>query len=111
MAVLADNEIHQGAVAPYGLTYDVTSADVGNFDLATVTSARFDITRENGTKDDSWAATLSAQTTTTLTLTHVFAVGDVPDVETLIVTPVMTAPSGEFFAKSRKLRVRPPSEL
>ena len=110
MSVQGDAEIHQGAVAPYAFRYDVTSDDVANFDLSTVTSATFEIVRENG-NPDSWTAALSLATTTTLRLTHVFLAGDVDQLETLRITPLMQSPSGAFFGNTRTLRVRPPSEL
>lgn len=106
----ANSEIHQGAIAPYAFKYDVTSEDAVNFDLSTVTSATFEIVRENG-NPDSWTAALSGATATALTLTHTFVAGDVDQLETLKITPVMVTPSGSFFGQTRTLRVRPPDEL
>ena len=103
--VIADAEVHQDAVAPYAFRYDVTSTDVTNFDLSTVVSAVFRVLRENG-NETTWSAALSDQTTTTLRLTHIFASGDVDQIETLVITPVMTAAGGDFFAQPKKLRVR-----
>jgi hypothetical protein len=105
-----DARIHQGAVAPYALTFTVTSPDPATFDLSTATAAELRVKRENGSAD-VWPCTLSGLTTTTAILTHIFAVGDVPDIETVVLTPVVTTPSGDFFAKVRKLRVFPTHEL
>ena len=107
---VSDAEIHQGALAPYAFRYDATSEDAASFDLSTVTSASFEVTRENG-NTDSWTAAVSNQATTTLRLTHVFVAGDVDQLETLIVTPIMASPSGAFYAESRRLRVRPLREM
>lgn len=106
----SDAEIHVNAVAPYAFVYTVTSADTVNFDLSTVTSAVFEIYREDGNVD-SWPASLSGASPSSLTLTHVFEPGDVDRLERLIATPRMTAPGGDFYAKSKALRVKRPKDL
>jgi hypothetical protein len=101
----ADAAIHINAVSPYAFRYDVTSTDPTNFDLSTVSSAVFRVLRENGNQV-TWTAALTDQTTTTLRLTHVFAAGDVDQFETVTITPIMTAPAGDFFATPKRLLVR-----
>lgn len=62
--------LHVGIVAPqtYGVQFTST-ADV--LDLSTVSAGTFEITKPDGTTT-SWATTLSAQTSTALTLTYSF---------------------------------------
>lgn len=100
----ADATIHQAAVAPYALRYDVTSTS-GEFDLSTVTAGEFHILRGNGS-EDTWSAGISNQTATSLRLTHVFISTDVPDVETVVVEPHLTTPSGVLVCEPKTLRVR-----
>lgn len=102
---IADSEIHQYAVAPYAFRYDVTSADPVTFDLSTVSSAVFRVLRENG-NEALWSTTITDQTAASLRLTHVFVSGDVDQLEVLTLTPVLTTPSGDFFAAPKTLRVR-----
>jgi len=107
-----DAQIHQGALAPYAFRYDVTSADPVGFDLSTVTSAVFSIRRENG-NPDTWPAVVDvgSQTSSFVRLTHVFAAGDVDQLEVLTITPVLTTGSGDFYAQSKRLQVKEAADL
>lgn len=95
--------IHQGAVAPYSLRYDVSSDD---FDLSTVTSASFSVRRERSRTEDTWSASISAQTPTSLRLTHLFVAGDVPEADTILLEPHLVTPAGEIVCSCAKLTVR-----
>jgi hypothetical protein len=100
-----DAEIHQGAEAPYSVSYDITSSDA-DFDLSTATAATFSVRRENGS-EDTWSAVISpGATATTATIVHVFAAGDVPDCELLTLVPVLATPSGDFYADPKTLKVK-----
>ena len=102
------SSIHVGATAPYAVKYDVTTDDP-DFDLSTVTAARFDVLRGNGTTD-VWACFLSNQTATTLRMTHVFGPTDVPEPDTLTLEPRLTVPGGELVCQVARLVVRPKFE-
>jgi hypothetical protein len=101
-----DATIHQGAVAPYALRYTVTSADA-DFDLSTPTAGAFEIQRESG-DTDTWTVQLSAKTATSLLMTYVFQVGDLPKHETLVVEPRLDTPGGEFVCEPKVLLVKKP---
>ena len=95
--------IHAGAEAPYSLRFDVTSDD---FDLSTVTSAYFVIRRERSRVEDTWAATVSDQTVTSLRMTRVFTAPDVPEPDTILLEPRLVTPAGELVCQCAKLTVR-----
>lgn len=99
---VVDATIHQDAVAPYALRYDVTSSE---FDLSAVTAGEFRVLRGNG-GESVWAGGITNKTTTALRLSHVFVSGDVPDAETITVEPHLTTPSGVLVCEPKTLRVR-----
>ncbi len=101
----ADTEIHQGATAPYTLRYTVTT-DNAAFDLTTVSAAEFSVKRQAGGDAETWSASISAATTTSIVLTHTFATGEVDDVELLIIQPHLTIPAGELIAEPKNLQVK-----
>jgi hypothetical protein len=98
--------IHAGAVSPYSVKYDVTTDDP-DFDLTLVATARFDVLREGSGALASWSAVVSAKTTTSLRLTHIFSSGDVPEADVLLLEPRLTlAAGGEVVCQVAKLVVR-----
>lgn len=99
-----DADIHLDAVAPYALRYEATSDDAA-FDLTTPTAARFEVLKPDG-EELTWSATLSDQQTTTATLTHIFAAGELDIPGDYRIEPRMDTPSGEFVAEVKVLRVR-----
>lgn len=102
--LVLESSIHAGATTPYVLKYDVTTGD-SEFNLTSVTAARFDVLRGNG-QTATWTCTLSNQTTTTVRLTHAFSQADVPEADTLILEPRLTVPGGELVCQIAKLTVR-----
>ena len=101
-----DAEIHEDAVAPYALRFTVTSSDPTNFDLSTVTAGEIKVKRGDGS-EDTWACSITDQSSTALTLVHVFVTDDVPDPDLLVLQPYLTAPTGTFVANTQTLAVRP----
>jgi len=69
--------IYPGCVDPVKSVLAITSSDAA-FDLSNVTAGRIVAVFDND-EEVSWAATLSDQTSTTLTLTRLHAATDVPD--------------------------------
>lgn len=106
MPLVSDPQtVPQGAVAPYALTYTLTSRGL---DLTKVTSARFVFKRRAGVGvQGSWTAALSKVQSRTITLTYVFAVGDVPDVDSIVFEPrvVTSLGAGEVVGATRTLLV------
>lgn len=103
-----DESVHRGAVAPYALVYNLTS--VAGWDLSTATAGAFRVLRCNGAVD-TWTAVLTDKTATTLTLTHTYVAGDLPDVEILRITPIVATTSGQFFGETKRLSVCEIEEL
>ena len=106
MPLVADPQnVPVGALAPYSLTYVVTSKKV---DLTKVTAGRFVYRRAAGKGlQGSWAATLSNVQPRSITLTHLFAVGDVPDVDQIVFEPrlLTSLGAGEVVGATRTLYV------
>ncbi len=100
-----DDDIHVGAVSPYALRYTVTSADSA-FDLLTVTAARFEVLRPDGSEDTWSGLLLQNPLATSLDLVRVFTVTDLPIPGLYVIEPFMTVPGGEFKAACRVLKVR-----
>lgn len=100
-----DDDIHVNAVSPYALRYTVTSEDTA-FDLTTVTAARFEVLRPDGSRD-SWAGlALQNVTAASLDLVRVFTATDVNLPGLYKIEPFMTVPGGEFVVSVRVLKVR-----
>lgn len=72
---MSAGRLYVGCSDPVSTVYVVSSTSV---DLTTVASAVFHIWFEDDSEAE-WAATLSAASPTSLTLTRVHAVGDVPE--------------------------------
>jgi hypothetical protein len=101
----ADDEIHLNALSPYSLRYTVTSNDA-DFDLSTVTAARFEVLRPDGSTDTWSSLLLENQSVTSVDLVRVFASGDVDIAGLYKLIPYLTVPGGEFVAACRVLKVR-----
>ncbi len=71
--------VYQDQLDPDGYILDLTPGD-GAFDLSTVASATFKVLRRADGSTATWTCTISAQTATTLTLTYLFAAGDIDTV-------------------------------
>ncbi len=94
-------QIHVNAIDPYHFTLTVESS--GEWDLSVVSDpCVFEVLDEDKYEGDAgavrvWSATPSNARTTAggseVTLTHVFAPGDVPDVGTLRIRARVTHPS------------------
>lgn len=107
-----ENTVHQGAIAPYKLKFQVSSTDP-DFDLSTVTAATFDVLRPIGPAGDQtevqWTAAIagpSPRTAELLELEYTFVSGDLDLAGEYIVEPRMSAPSGTFVADPRPFVVR-----
>ena len=100
-----DDDIHVGALSPYALRYTVTSDDVG-FDLSTVTAARFEVLRPDGSTDTWSTLLLQNPSASSLDLVRVFTAGDVSIPGLYKIEPFMIVPGGEFVAAVRVVKVR-----
>lgn len=87
------NQLVSGSGPPYTLVYIATSSA---FDLsaANVTAASFHVLRGDNVTTNTWAATLSAQTTGSCTLTHTFSPSESPSVENVRIQPWLTTLAG-----------------
>ncbi len=82
------------ALSPLALKWTVTPSDaVPSLADTIVTAAEFAFKRQDGT-EGTWTATVSSQSATELVLSHLWEAGDVPNVETMRVWPVLTTTSG-----------------
>ncbi len=70
------DSLYQDQLDPDNYVLDVTPG-TPPLDLTTVASATFRGVRKADGSEFVWTASLSAQTTTTLTLTYVFVAGDI----------------------------------
>jgi hypothetical protein len=68
---------------------------LSGLDLSTVSAVTLHVMRPDGTSSD-WATSLSAQSPTSVTATHVFAAADVPVPGKLTIEPRMTVPGGTW---------------
>src|ERR1017187_4908026 len=80
-----------GALSPLAFVANITPGASG-IDLTTVTAAS--VQAQRGAGSGSWACTLSNQTTNTLTVTHPYAVGDLPALGRVQVYVILTLNSG-----------------
>lgn len=84
--------IRTGAQAPAAYVLNLTPETAG-VDLSTVTAASLSVRKPDGTTT-SWSATRSNQTTTTLTLTHLFDVADLTKAGQYVIHALLTLPAG-----------------
>lgn len=96
--------VRQNAVAPLALVMNVTPSAV-IADLTDVSAASIAYVRQDGTSG-TWSAVMSNQTADTLTLTHSWASGDVPNLETLHVWGVLTITGGDVPTTSVAIQVK-----
>lgn len=93
------NFVYLNPVAPETYTSDIVPGTSG-VDLSTVTAAVFSVRKPDET-ELTWAATLSNQTSTTLTLTHAYAAGDVDTTGRYLVFALLTMPSGHVRTSTK----------
>ncbi len=87
--------IHIDPVAPQSLLLNLTPAVAGDIDLSTVSAAVLHVqTPQNGYAEETWTASLSNQTTTTLRLTHIFIAGEADTAGPYTVVAVLTCTAG-----------------
>ncbi len=72
--------LYQDQLDPDSYTLDLTRGD-STLDFTTVASATFKVLRKADGSTATWTATLSNQTTTTLTLTYLLAAGAIDTVK------------------------------
>jgi hypothetical protein len=98
---------YAGAADPEALLIDVSSSDTVP-DLTVVTEASVSVRKPDGTTD-TWDATISNQTTSSLRVTHVYADDgtDIADVGSYGLVVVLTTPSGPRRCEPIALPVRP----
>ena len=108
---MVDATIHAGAVAPYAFRYTVTSADPSSIDLTAVTGGDFQIRRGSGVIDTWSASIIGTPTTSELVLQHIFAAGDVPEPDCVLVRPRMSTPGGDILAETKTLQVKDAFDL
>lgn len=96
--------VYAGAQPPesYVLNLGISTG----FDYTTVTAAELVVRRPDGT-EVVWAATQSNKTSTTLTLTHVLAVGEVDLQGSYLIYARLTVPGGIVRSQPRRLDVKP----
>lgn len=99
--------IYQGAVSPASYRLNVTPGTSG-IDLTTIASAVFKVRRRSDDSTATWTAVLSAQTTSTLTLTYVFIAGDTDVVGTYEIYALLTiaAAGGTVRTDTQKMNVK-----
>ncbi len=88
--------VYQDQLDTDGYILDVTPG-VSGLDLSTVASATFLVLRRGDGSTSTWTATLSVQTASTLTLTYLFAAGEIDSVKgTYVIYARMVLGSGKL---------------
>lgn len=95
--------VMRGAVAPEALTVEVDQGDSG-VDLTTVTGASMLVRYPNG-DEETWEATTSSPTPTSLVVAHTFVDGDTDELGEYRVVVALAVPGGTIRAPSRGFRV------
>lgn len=95
--------LYEGAVAPE--QYTLVLKQAAGFDYSTVTAAEFVVRKPDGSRT-TWTASISAQTTTSLSLTHVFAPGEAIAGDFRLYAR-LTVPTGSVRSRTRTLRIKP----
>jgi hypothetical protein len=93
------------ASAPYSVTFNITTDDP-LIDLSTAVSAVIDAQHASGVVNP-WSCTLSGLSSTSVTITHVLANGDIPDVEDIVLQARVALLSGEVICKAVRIRIDP----
>lgn len=88
--------IYLGAQAPEALSVEVTSDDIVDLDLTSVTAVSLAVNKPGMEWNDetSWPVAIDTQTTTVLSVHHDFAVADVDTLGAYRVMIVMSVPTG-----------------
>ena len=98
--------VYSGAVAPESYRLNLTPGTSG-VDLSTVSAASLSVQRHDGT-EATWAVSMSNQTSSTLTLTHVFVVADTAQIGTYRIRALLTIPGGTVRSVPTSLDVLSP---
>ena len=101
--------IYVNPTAPQTYTTDIVPGSSG-VDLSTVSAASF-VVRQPDESIASWAAALSNQTTTTLTLTHTYATGDMAIKGSYLLYALLTVPGGKVRTATKLLQGKGEYEL
>lgn len=91
--------VYVGALAPEAYVLDLTPGTTG-VDLSTVSAALFRVLDPEG-NETTWTAAQSNKTSTTLTLTHAFASGDIALVGDYAIYAQLTIPGGTVRSLTR----------
>jgi len=99
--------VYAEAADPETIFVDVVPSDTVP-DLSVVTAASFSVTTP-GRQRVTWAASIIAQTSTLLSLAHVFAANgaDVPRAGNYTIVVLLTTPDGVRRTEPKGLRVKP----
>lgn len=91
--------VHINPVAPETLVLDLTPEVAADMDLSTVSAASLSVqTPQNGYAEETWAVSMSTQTSTTLKLTHIFLTGEADVAGRYVVVAVLTCTGGTVKA-------------
>jgi hypothetical protein len=96
--------VYLSPVAPEAYVLNLVPGTSG-VDLSTVTAASLIVRKPSG-DETTWTATRSAQTATTLTLTHVFIAADVAESGEYVIYASLTIPSGTVRSAPQPLTAR-----
>lgn len=102
-------QVPVGVGPPVALIIEVTSPAVaGSLDLTTVTGATLLVKHSYDGSTTTWSATVSNQTQTTCTLTHVFSPSDTPQPGVYLIAAQLVVPGGTVPCYGRPLQVTDP---
>lgn len=99
--------VYIGAVAPESFEI-IISRGASSLDLSTVTAATLAVSNPDRTTT-TWAASISAQSATSLTLTHTFLVGETVLPGDYHITPQLAVPAGTHRAERVILPIEDPN--
>ena len=98
--------VYIDAVAPEVLIIDLTPAVAADMDLSTVSAASLKVqTPQNGYAEETWSASISNKTATTLRLTHTFATGEVDVAGLYTVVAILTCTGGTVKSDPKSFQV------
>lgn len=97
--------VYQGATAPEAVEL-VVAPSAALPDLSVVTAATITAERADGAAPATWTADITAQSSSSLTLRHVLADGDVDWRGALFLTANLATPGGTRRTEPARLEVR-----
>lgn len=101
--------VYAGAVAPEAYVLVLTASAASGIDLSTVTAASLKAKKAGVSTPETWTCTFAYDADEeTLTLTHVFGVGELAESDKGLwsVRAYLTVPAGTIRSKPRRLEVR-----